>query len=230
MPGNPLCPVQSFKSYLFLLNHKETAFFQYPNKKLNGFNNAPIGKNSLGVMMKEISTSTNLSKSYKNHCIRKTTATAIKKQGFDLNEISHITKYKNLDSLKHYIGGPTYSDKRKYNDTMSNCASGNDEPQPKIPVSPFEKNTNATPKTPENTTANKILHAQEAPIMENSPQVQSDQCLVTMYLDSEDSSTTDMSYAPLKSKQNVINQLRNTSHLFQNANFTNCNFTFQMPK
>ena len=72
MPGNVLCPVQSFKKYLSLLNHKENAFFQYPSKKLNGFNNAPIGKNSLGIMMKEICTAAKLSKMYTNHCIRKT--------------------------------------------------------------------------------------------------------------------------------------------------------------
>ena len=103
MPGNILCPVESFKCYLALLNHEENSFFQYPNKKLNGFNNAPIGKNSIGSMMKDISEAAKLSKIYTNHCIRKTTATAMKRQGFDLNQISHVTKHKNLDSLKHYI-------------------------------------------------------------------------------------------------------------------------------
>ena len=127
MPGNPLCPVESFKAYLSLLHPEKNAFFQYPNKKLNRFNNAPIGKNSIRILMKEISKEAKLSKKYTNHCIRKTTATAMKKQGFDLHEISHVTKHKNLDSLKHYIEAPTYSDKRKYNNAMANYATTSPE-------------------------------------------------------------------------------------------------------
>ena len=34
----------------------------------------------------------------------------------------------------------------------------------------------------------------------------------------------------VRSQQNVVNQLRQTVNMFQNANFNNCNFTFQMPK
>ena len=69
MPGNKLCSVELFKCYLALLNHEENAFFQYPNKKFDGFNKTPIGKNSLGTMMKEISKAAQLSKEYTNHCI-----------------------------------------------------------------------------------------------------------------------------------------------------------------
>ena len=115
MPGNKLCPVELFKYYLALLNHKESGFFQYPNKKRDGFNDAPLGKNSPGTLMKEISKEANLSQEYTNHCIWKIMATAMKWQGFHLNQINHVTKYKNLDSLKHYIQGPSYSDKRSYN-------------------------------------------------------------------------------------------------------------------
>ena len=113
LPGNILCPVKSFKTYISLLNHKENAFFQKPNKNLNGFQNSAIVKNTLGSFMKDISTAAKLSKEYTNHCIRKTTATAMKRSGFDMNEIRNVTKHKNLDSLKHYIGGPTYQEKKK---------------------------------------------------------------------------------------------------------------------
>ena len=73
-------------------------------------------------MMKEISTDAKLSKVYTNHCIRKTTTTAMKRQGFDLNEIQNVTKHKNLDSLKHYISGPTYKEKQSYNEALLNYA------------------------------------------------------------------------------------------------------------
>ena len=73
-------------------------------------------------MMKDISEDAKLSRIYTNHCIRKTTATALKRQGFDLTEIQNVTKHKNLDSLKYYISGPTYKEKRNYNGAVLNYA------------------------------------------------------------------------------------------------------------
>ena len=210
MPENPLCPVKSFKTYLSLLNHHEPAFFQYPNKLMTGYKNSPIGKNILGTFMKEISEAAKLSKIYTNHCIRKTTATAMKRKGFDLNEISNVTKHKNLDPLKHYIGGPTYNDKKRYNEAMSSYAT---EPKEKSP-----KKTKVTAlKTPE--------------LQEKSNEDPNMKALVPVYNNSQDSNSIDnICVTPATTQQNVVNQLRNASHLFQNANFSNCNFTFQMPK
>ena len=41
-----------------------------------------------------------------------------------------------LDSLKHYIGGPTYADKKKYNETMFNSSKAEEkeeaQPPPKM--------------------------------------------------------------------------------------------------
>ena len=81
-----LCPVKSFKKYISLLNDKCDSFFQYPSKNKKAFDNKPIGKNSLAEMMKDISKLANLSRIYTNHCVRKTTVTALHRQGFDLNE------------------------------------------------------------------------------------------------------------------------------------------------
>ena len=225
MPGNELCPVKSFKTYLSLLHHEENAFFQYPNKRLTGFNNAPIGKNSLGTFMKEISKAANLSKVYTNHCIHKTTATSMRKQGFDLNQISHVTKHKNLDSLKHYISAPTYSEKRKYNDAMYEYATGTKENDgPPSPKRATAKNPIITPKPPEAEPKN----LQSIPADDNIPE---ENCLVPIYPDSEDSNTTETSHIiPVTKQQNIVNTLRNAQHLFQNASFNNCNFTFQLPK
>ena len=85
LPGNILCPVNSFKLYMSLLNHKENTFFQYPNKDKTAYKNAPVGKNSLAEMMKDISKDAKLSTMYTNHCIRKTTATAMKRLQFERN-------------------------------------------------------------------------------------------------------------------------------------------------
>ena len=79
------------------------AFFQYPNDSKTGYTAKVVGKNTLGSMMSEISTKAKLSKNYTNHGIRKTTATAMDRSGFSLQQITNITKHKNLQSLKHYI-------------------------------------------------------------------------------------------------------------------------------
>ena len=113
-----LCPVESFKMYVSLLNHECDAFFQYPSRNNKSYDNKPVGKNSLATMMKEISEHANLSRIYTNHCVQKMMATVLHRQGFDLNEIQNVTKHKNLDSLKHYISAPTYKEKKNYNDAL----------------------------------------------------------------------------------------------------------------
>ena len=126
-PGNILCPVETFKTYVGKLNHKCDAFFQYYSKDRRDFENMPVGKNSLATLMKEISKEANLSKTYTNHCIRKTTATALHRKGFGLNDIKNVTKHKNIDSLKHYIGAPTYKEKQNYNSALLSYAENNNE-------------------------------------------------------------------------------------------------------
>ena len=119
-PGKILCPVQSFKTYVANLNENCNALFQYPNEENDGFDHKPIGKNTIGEMMKEIAKDAQLSCVYTNHCIRKTTVTGLRRQGFELDKIQNVTKHKNLDSLKHYLSAPTYKDKKI---TMKLCSN-----------------------------------------------------------------------------------------------------------
>ena len=107
IPNSPLCPVETFKRYMDLLHPQNKAFFQKPNKTKTAFTKEVLGKNTLGEMMKVISTVANLSKTYTNHQIRKTTATGMRRSGFTLEQIANVTKHKNLDSLKHYVDAPT---------------------------------------------------------------------------------------------------------------------------
>ena len=53
----------------------------------------------------------------------------MKCQGYTLQEISNVTKHKNLDSLKHYVDGPTYEEKRGYNDALLNYAKKDSTPK-----------------------------------------------------------------------------------------------------
>ena len=230
-PDNMLCPVDSFKTYTANLNHDNSAFFQYPNKEKTGYTRAPLGKNALGDMMKEISKKAKLSQVYTNHQIRKTTATALYKSGFGLKDISHVTKHKNLDSLKYYIGGPTYKDKENYNAALLSYAQNDTEDaEPSLP-----KRKSNEPQ-PEN--SKKI---------QKKPNVPKNKCAVPMYPedsndepnnqnendDKEDENTNPLQVIPSQNQQqqNVIqNQLRQASNLFSSATFANCSFTFSWNK
>ena len=206
----PLCPVKSFKKYLSLLNTKQSAFFQYPSKDNRGYTMMCIGKNSLGSMMAEISMKAELSKKYTNHQIRKTTVTAMHHSGYSLQEISNVTKHKNLDSLKHYIDGPTHSEREGYNEAMFNYANSPAAPKRKIFHTEIDQVQPKAAKIPEQTNSKAVISVE---INEDSIEGD-DQC-----------------GSIVCSTQNVVNnQLRSASHLFQNANFSNCNFTFTLPK
>ena len=77
-----------------------------------------LGKNTLGDMMKTTSEKAKFPKIYTNHQIRKTTVTAMHRQGFSLKEISNVTKHKNLQSLQHYIEEPSHDEKEKYSNAL----------------------------------------------------------------------------------------------------------------
>ena len=117
-PGFDCCPVNSFKHYISNLNKNCESFFQYPDRDKRKYGNRPIGKNTLGKMMKTISENTGLSKIYTSHYIHKTTATGMKRQGFDLEDIADVMKHKNLQSLEFYIGGPTHKEKENYSEAL----------------------------------------------------------------------------------------------------------------
>nr|XP_014349036.1 PREDICTED: uncharacterized protein LOC106705049 [Latimeria chalumnae] len=77
LKGNPNCPVLSFEKYILKLNPSNEAFWQHPKTSLPvdesvWYTEAPIGKNTLGNMMKKISQEYGLSRTYTNHCLRAT--------------------------------------------------------------------------------------------------------------------------------------------------------------
>ena len=197
--------------YLDLLNADSTAFFQHPNKTKTGYTREVIGKNPLGDMMKEISKKANLSRIYTNHQIRKTTAIGMHQEGFSLQEIAHVTKHKNLDSLKHYVPAPSLLDKQRYNDGL--FSYGN-------PDKMMEKATKR--KNPDiiNTVSPKTQRNKE-----NFPQPNEG-----MQIEVQDKNTDSPVDVCTDMTSVVNNQLRTAPNLFQNASFTNCNFNFTLPQ
>ena len=230
---NVLCPVKSFKTYMALLHKDCSAFFQYPSKDRNSYQNACIGKNPLGDMMKQISKYAKLSQVYTNHQIRKTTATALYRSGFGLKEITHVTKHKNIDSLKHYVGGPTYEDKKSYNDALLKYAENSNDSQDTAFKRKIDEGEDLTRKriVTEKTVVAPITYKTKESTPDFHENVPEDRCLVPMYpSENESQEEKETQIIPASNQQSVVNQLRQGSHLFQNASFANCNFTFQMPK
>ena len=87
-----------------------------------------------------------------------------------MKEISNVTKHKNLDSLKHYVAGPTYTNKENYNSALLSyaCNEKNDENQQN---SAKRKESTARPETKKRKSA------------ENVPP---ENCAIPMYPSSED--------------------------------------------
>ena len=86
------CPVQYLKKLIQVLNPGEEALLQRPKRKFCAsdeiwFDRAPPGVNSLGNMMKEISTAPKLSQVYANHCIRAISVTLLDRAGIPVHRI-----------------------------------------------------------------------------------------------------------------------------------------------
>ena len=119
------CPVENFRKYISHLNPDNEAFFQAPRINIISeqdiwYQNQPLGVNTLFNMMAKMSEDGKLSKRYTNHCIRKTTASALDQYKFTLREIQSVTGLKCAASLEPYLGGPTHKTKV----AMSNALAG----------------------------------------------------------------------------------------------------------
>jgi hypothetical protein len=109
------CPVRSFKLYLKKMNPNCQAFLQRPLTKFAGrdtwYANAPLGVNSIGNLLKEISKEAGVSQIYTNHSIKASTATILKKSGFASQDVMAVTGHHNIQSLNSYASGPSMNDR-----------------------------------------------------------------------------------------------------------------------
>ena len=58
------------------------------------------------------------SKVYTNHCIRHTTANAMSKAGFSIQQIAFVTDHSNYQSLESDLAEPEKDDYEQFNDKM----------------------------------------------------------------------------------------------------------------
>lgn len=122
-PGNPHCPVASFKKYVSKLNDECDFLFQTPKQTRpeSGpwYSKTPMGKNTLGDMMKTLSQKAKLSKKYTNHCVRTTSIRILDKEGFENREICQVSGHNNQSSLATYTGRISGNQKMNMSDALS---------------------------------------------------------------------------------------------------------------
>ncbi|XP_072018850.1 uncharacterized protein [Amphiura filiformis] len=112
------CPVQAYKLYLSKLHPKCHALYQQPKKNANShdpiwYNNCPLGHNTIGNTMKEISLDAKLSQIYTNHSIRATAIRVLNAAGVSDRIICSLSGHRNINSLRSYCSDASDSQKRE---------------------------------------------------------------------------------------------------------------------
>ena len=134
--NNPkLCPVRAFELYLSKLHPSLNLLWQRP-KALDNFSesdsvwycNSPLGKNTLGSLMKTISVYCKLSQEYTNHCIRSTAVSVLDNNNIEGRHIMHVSGHKSESSKGSYSRQLTESKTREISQTLTSaCAQGSTE-------------------------------------------------------------------------------------------------------
>ena len=121
--GEANCLVQFLKKLIQVLNPGEEALFQRPKRKFCAsdeiwFDRAPLGVNSLGNMMKEISIAANLSQVYTNHCIRATSVTLLDRAGVPVHRIMRVSGHRNEESVQVYCQRQTLQQQKQCSEIL----------------------------------------------------------------------------------------------------------------
>ena len=103
------CPVECYLLFVSKLpEHFSSGLFPKPSVRPKSTNDwfcekLPVGKNFLGELMSKLSQKADLSKRYTNHCVRVTTVSVLKEQGYTNDDICHVTGHKNPASVQRYV-------------------------------------------------------------------------------------------------------------------------------
>jgi len=117
-------PVKSFIKYLDKINPMGEALWQRPRNPFidSGiwFERKPLGNNTLGEFMSEISERAALSRIYTNHCTRATCITLLSEVGFEGRHIITISRNRSEEIIKSYCRDKSNEQKRDMSKFISN--------------------------------------------------------------------------------------------------------------
>ena len=122
--GHPLCLVSSFRKYMNKLNATRDDLWQRPNDFYTDdydcwYTNQPLGKNTLGNMMKTICTQAKLKHIFTNPSIRATCVTDLDFNKFESRDIMTVSYHKSENSLKNYTNQTSVTRKHEMSSALS---------------------------------------------------------------------------------------------------------------
>lgn len=125
------CPVTAIKLYLSKIPPEMQDLFPKPLKRYpeNGFwycGKSQLGKNTLGNLMKSISTRACLRKAYTNHCIRATVVCELKEKNVPVEDIQLVTGHKRAASVERYVKRVSDAKKKRLSDTLAEAMSASE--------------------------------------------------------------------------------------------------------
>ncbi len=109
LPGNVLCPVESFIMYLDHLHPDCPYLWQCPKnprectgKTRHYYYNKRISENTLATFMSKLSHSADLSQVYTNHSVRVTGTTFLTRANFTAKQVMSVTGHQSVNTLAIY--------------------------------------------------------------------------------------------------------------------------------
>ena len=152
-PDSDMCPVKLFKQFcekrLSSTKSPDSPFYLTPVPAHRLENNdywyytTPMGKNTLGTLMKRACQQAGVSGRKTNHSLRKSTVSELTEAGVPPTKIIKITGHKSVSSLQHYDGGLTQSEHESISSVL--CRS-----KPSTSTSVVTMNTNTVTESSAN--------------------------------------------------------------------------------
>ena len=254
-PGNPRCPVKSYKKYMSRIDHSVPFFFQQPKKNIHlqydeiWYHKKVFGKETIATWLKTISEKSNCSKLYTNHTLRRTTATAMDKSGkFTIQQIASVTGQRNYQSLESYLQNPDEEDHIEFCDALFDYTdppvqNDNSEQNPETPpTSPPKvlhdksklslKKKKISAKTTATTTSEQVAKRSLVDITNDNNHHDMQVALSNPELQENNTiSTQEVVIHEDKSHTLQANMtMSKIPNIFRNSTFNNCTINFQMPQ
>lgn len=151
-PG-ALCPVKSFELYLSKLHPELKCLWQRPKEAtadICWYCNVPVGKNTLGNFMKNISRAADLSNEYTNHSIRATAVTVLDHSNFEARHIMRVSGHKSEASIRSYSRRLSENKQREISETLGQACGFPSEIEETTLSSPSETRLELTSSQYEN--------------------------------------------------------------------------------